>query len=200
MLEMKEEPRAMFSAVKILLMLSTEYPSYLPTSKAMAFLFKILIQMYPLSIDRVIWIYAYFGISWRKHLSLGVSGHGKLVPGDIFCQFVEKSIAAIPQERKRTTTRSTLGRITYFITQHLLLFDFGSIQHLSFHWHTWTLYTTSRACMTRQPSTWFLSPSFRSLIAKCSFKIPWKPKKLQTICRYVGKQAGMIFLRSTRHN
>ena len=31
-----------------------EYRSYLPTSKAMAFLFKILIEMRPLSTDRAI--------------------------------------------------------------------------------------------------------------------------------------------------
>ncbi len=40
-------------------MSTTEYRSYLPNSKAMAFLFKILIQMHPLSIDRAIWIYAF---------------------------------------------------------------------------------------------------------------------------------------------
>ncbi len=34
--------------------LTTEYRSYLPTSKAMAFLFKILIQMRLLSTDKAI--------------------------------------------------------------------------------------------------------------------------------------------------
>ncbi len=39
---------------------TTEYRSYLPTSKAMAFRFKILIQMRFLSTDKAIWIYAFW--------------------------------------------------------------------------------------------------------------------------------------------
>ncbi len=49
----------MFRIVKSLQLSTTDYRSYLPTSKAMAFLFKILIQMRFSSIDQAIWIYAF---------------------------------------------------------------------------------------------------------------------------------------------
>ncbi len=47
---------------------TTEYWFYLPTPMAMAFLFKILIQMHPLSIDRAIWIYAVVFLSGTPYL------------------------------------------------------------------------------------------------------------------------------------
>ncbi len=49
-------------------MSTTDYDhAYLPTSKAMAFLFKILIQMCPISIDRTILICAFYN---KKYMFL----------------------------------------------------------------------------------------------------------------------------------
>ena len=54
----------MFRVVKSLWLSTTEYRTYLLTSKAMAFLCEILIQMGFLSIDKAIWIY---GLNYFWH-------------------------------------------------------------------------------------------------------------------------------------
>ncbi len=62
----------MFGVVESLWLSTIGYRSYFPTFKATAFLFKILIQMCPLSLDRVIWIYAFVeifvtdGLCWKN--------------------------------------------------------------------------------------------------------------------------------------